>query len=201
MKGYLANVLRIRGKNMPPKEKVSRTMVLNAAFEMTRENGFENVTARKLAERLGSSTQPIFRAYENMDMLKEDLFYKSAEMFSDHMLASRVKGKPVYLSMGMAYIEMALKERFLFKLIADIDEYDTDDIHEFLQQDDCTELLEKLPKTEKLSAEKKKEIFRMVWMFTHGVATQVTSKRVKMEQDEIEKMLKKAYEGFLNVIG
>ena len=41
----------------------------------------------------------------------------------------------------------------------------------------------------------------MVWMFTHGVATQVTSKRVKMEQDEIEDMLKKAYEGFLNVIG
>lgn len=186
---------------MPPKEKVSRVMVLDAAFEMTRENGFENVTARKLAERLGSSTQPIFRAYENMDMLKEDLFYKSAEMFSDHMLHSRTKGKPVYLSMGMAYIELALKEKYLFKLIADIDEYDTGDIHEFLQQGDCNDLLEKLPRTEKLSSEKKKEVFRMVWMFTHGVASLVTSKRVELTQDEIEEMLKKAYEGFLNVIG
>ena len=62
---------------MPPKERVSKVMVLDAAYDMTRECGFENVTARKLAERLGSSTQPIFRAYENMDMLKEDLFYKS----------------------------------------------------------------------------------------------------------------------------
>ena len=185
---------------MPPKERVSRVMVLNAAFEMTRESGFENVTARKLAERLGSSTQPIFRAYENMDMLKEDLFFKSAEMFSDHMLGSRVKGKPVYLSMGMAYIELALKEKYLFKLIADIEEYDTEDMHEFLQQGDCNELLEKLPKTEKLSAEKKKEIFRMVWMFTHGVATLVTSKRVSMTTGEIEEMLKKAYEGFLSTI-
>ncbi len=184
---------------MPPKEKVSRVMVLNAAFEMTRENGFENVTARKLAERLGSSTQPIFRAYENMEMLKEDLFYKSAEMFSDHMLKARVKGKPVYLSMGMAYIDLACREKYLFKLIADIEEYDTDDLHEFLQQGDCNELLEKLPGSEKLTVAQKKEVFRMVWMFTHGVATLVTSNRVSMERDEIENMLKKAYEGFLKV--
>ena len=185
---------------MPPKEKVSRVMVLNAAFEMTREIGFENVTARKLAQRLNSSTQPIFRAYENMDMLKEDLFYKSAEMFSDHMLKARTKGKPVYLTMGLAYIELARKEKFLFKLIADIEEYDTSDIHEFLQQGDCNELLEKLPGSEKLSAERKKEVFRMVWMFTHGVATLVTGKRVDMDQAEIEDMLRKAYEGFLKVI-
>ena len=184
---------------MPPKERVSRVMVLNAAFEMTRESGFENVTARKLAQRLGSSTQPIFRAYENMEMLKEDLFYKSAELFSDHMLKARVKGKPVYLSMGMAYIELARREKYLFKLIADIDEYETDDIHEFLQQGDMGELLEKLPGTEKLSDRDKKEIFRMVWMFTHGVATLVVSKRVEMSEGEIEDMLTKAYEGFVRV--
>ena len=186
---------------MPPKEKVSRSMVLNAAFEMTRENGFENVTARKLAERLGSSTQPIFRAYENMEMLKEDLFYKSAEMFSDYMLNKRESGVPVYLSMGMAYIELAGTEKHLFKLIADIEEYETEDIHEFLQQGDCAELLAKLPDTEKFSSEQKKEIFRMVWMFTHGVATLVTSKRVSMTAEDIKEMIGKAYEGFVSAIG
>ena len=184
---------------MPPKERVSRVMVLDAAFEMTRENGFENVTARKLAQRLGSSTQPIFRAYENMEMLKEDLFYKSAELFSDHMLKARVKGKPVYLTMGMAYIELARQEKYLFKLIADIDEYDTGDIHEFLQQGDASELLENLPGTEKLNDAMKKEVFRMVWMFTHGVATLVVSKRVEMSEQEIEEMITKAYEGFVSV--
>ena len=186
---------------MPPKERVSKVMVLDAAYDMTRECGFENVTARKLAERLGSSTQPIFRAYENMDMLKEDLFYKSAEMFSDYMLKKREKGKPVYLSMGMAYIELACEEKHLFKLIADIEEYDTEDIHEFLQQGDCTELLEKLPNTDNMSPEQKEEVFKMVWMFTHGVATLVTSKRVDMPTEEIEEMLNKAYEGFVSAIG
>ena len=95
---------------------------------------------------------------------------------------------------------MARQEKYLFKLIADIDEYDTGDIHEFLQQGDCKELLEKLPKTEKLSDKQKKEVFRMVWMFTHGVASLVTSNRVELDSGEIEDMITKAYEGFVSVI-
>ena len=82
---------------------------------------------------------------------------------------------------------------------ADIDEYDTGDIHEFLQQGDIGELLENLPGTEKLTEETKKEVFRMVWMFTHGVATLVVSRRVDMDEGEIEGMLKKAYEGFVKI--
>ena len=69
------------------------------------------------------------------------------------------------------------------------------------QRGDGRELLEELPDAGDLTPEQKRELFSMVWMFTHGVATQVTSRRVKMEQDEIENMLKKAYEGFLSVIG
>ena len=95
---------------------------------------------------------------------------------------------------------MACREKHLFKLIADIDEYETGDLNEFLQQGDCNELLENLPKTEKLTADQKKEVFRMVWMFTHGVATLVAAKRVSMGTGEIEEMLKKAYEGFVSSI-
>ena len=184
---------------MPPREKVSREQVLSMAFEMTREHGFEELTARKLAEKLGSSTQPIFRAYENMDMLKKDLFFKSAEFFSDYMLKKRSGNTPAYLSMGMAYIELAQSERHLFKLLATIEDYGADEVHEFLQQGDCTELLEKLPDTKALSLEQKKELFLMVWMFTHGVATMVTSRRVKLSDKEVKRMLTKAYEGFVKV--
>ena len=83
---------------MPPRERVSKEQVLNTAFRMTRENGFEELTARKLAEQLNSSTQPIFRAYENMNSLKRDLFFKSADFFSDYMLSKRTSQQPAYLS-------------------------------------------------------------------------------------------------------
>ena len=88
---------------MPPKEKVSKARVSETAFEMTREYGFSEVTARKLAERLGCSTQPIFRAYENMDELRCDLFYMSVEFFLQNMLAK--KGRtPAYMGLALSYI-------------------------------------------------------------------------------------------------
>ncbi len=182
---------------MPPKERVSKEQVLNTAFRMTKENGFEELTARKLAEQLSSSTQPIFRAYANMDMLKRDLFFKSAEYFSDYMLSKKAQGKPLYLTMGMAYIELAQRERHLFKLIASIDDYGAEDIREFLQGEN-SELPEKLPDTGEMDGKGKRELFRMIWMFTHGVATLVTAKRVNMTDKEIKKLLMKAYEGFLD---
>lgn len=182
---------------MPPRERVSKEQVLNTAFVMTRENGFEEVTARKLAEQLHSSTQPIFRAYDNMDMLKRDLFFKSADFFSDYMLSKKSTGQPQYLTMGMAYIELAKRERHLFKLIASIEDYETADIRDFLQGDG-SELPDKLPDTTDLNEKQKRELFRMIWMFTHGVATLVTAGRVDIGDREIKGLLTKAYEGFLN---
>lgn len=184
---------------MPPRERVSKEQVLNTAFVMTRENGFEELTARKLAEQLHSSTQPIFRAYDNMDMLKRDLFYKSADFFSDYMLSKKASGQPQYLTMGMAYIELAKRERHLFKLIASIDDYESDDIRDFLQGE-SSELPNKLPDTTDLNDKQKRELFRMIWMFTHGVATLVTSNRVNISDKEIKRLLTKAYEGFRGTI-
>ncbi len=183
---------------MPPSVRVTKEQVLNTAFRMTREKGFEEVTARKLAEQLHSSTQPIFRVYENMDMLKRDLFFRSAEFFSEAML-KRKSSMPTYLSMGLAYIELAKRERHLFKLIASIEDYETDDIREFLQGEN-SELPEELPDTEELSVHQKRELFRMIWVFTHGIATLVTSGRVKLSNREVKGLLTKAYEGFLKTV-
>ena len=76
---------------MPPRVRVTKEQVLNTAFAMTRESGFSEVTARKLAARLNSSTQPIFRVYESMESLKRDLFYMSADFFADKMKKKKLK--------------------------------------------------------------------------------------------------------------
>ncbi|MBQ8970972.1 MAG: TetR/AcrR family transcriptional regulator [Lachnospiraceae bacterium] len=184
---------------MPPKIKVSKEKVLDTAFAMTREDGFEALTARKLAGRLQSSTQPIFRAYENMETLKEDLFYRSVDFFSDYMLKKQKEEpkEPAYLAMGMAYIELAKGERHLFELVASVEKREGDDIHEFLQKGDCAEMLNNLPDASDLTAAQKREVFGMVWMFTHGVATQVVSGRVELSDEKIRDLLKRAYKGFV----
>ena len=59
---------------MARKEQITKEVILKGAFELLKEQGIENVTARKLATHIGCSTQPIFRVYENMESLRNDLF-------------------------------------------------------------------------------------------------------------------------------
>lgn len=186
---------------MPPQVKVSKEKILNTAFEMTRESGFESVTARKLAERLECSTQPIFRVYENMDALKRDLFFMGADLFSDYMQGKCKKKnqkEPAYLTLGMAYIDIAKKEKNLFKLIAAIEDFQDDDIKEFLLRGDVSEYLETLPNTETLQPKEKRELFMAVWFITHGIATLVVSNRSGLGDKEIRGLITKAYTGLLN---
>ncbi len=182
---------------MPPKEKVSKDMVRQAAFEMTKELGFGQVTARSLASRLKCSTQPIFRAYANMDELRTDVFSMSTEFFVEEMMHKKSRTMPVYMSMGMTYIDLAVREKNLFELIASVDDFTKGTFSENLPENDVNELLNKLPDTDELSSGQKHELFLMVWMFTHGVAAMVAGGRVSLSEKEIRTLLRKAYDGFV----
>ncbi len=45
---------------MPRSFKFERQDIVSAALAITRESGFQAVTARAVGDRLGSSTKPIF---------------------------------------------------------------------------------------------------------------------------------------------
>lgn len=179
---------------MPPKEKVSKAKVRQAAFAMTREYGFEEVTARKLAEKIGCSTQPIFRAYENMEDLRRDLFYASVDFFADYIISKKSRTQPVYVTMGMAYIELAVREKNLFKLIATIDDYSSETVQDFVKGEEAQDILDKLPDSGKMSDTRRQELFLCIASFTHGLACLVSSGHVKMPDKDIKALLKISYE-------
>ena len=69
---------------MARKESVTKDMILETALTLAKEEGIENVTARKLAAKIGCSTQPIFRAYANMGELYGEINQKAIDVFSDY---------------------------------------------------------------------------------------------------------------------
>ena len=69
---------------MARKETITLQMISDTAFAMTREEGFSNVTARKVAAKAGCSTQPIFRVYKNMDELWDAVYRRAAQYFQDY---------------------------------------------------------------------------------------------------------------------
>ena len=69
---------------MSRKATITQKEIVNAAFKITRKEGFEQITSRRLAAAAGCSTQPIFRIYENMDALKKDVYEKAASYYEEY---------------------------------------------------------------------------------------------------------------------
>ncbi|HKM22219.1 MAG TPA: TetR/AcrR family transcriptional regulator [Lachnospiraceae bacterium] len=191
---------------MPPKVRVTKEMILDKAFAMTRENGFESVTARGLAEELACSTQPIFRVYENMESLRVDLYARSLEFFAKNMcdviskstqeIKKTDKRDPVFLGMGMTYLELAKRETYLFRLLCagvETDEVRVGSIYDFAETQTEYTLFEDLPGMGKVPQEKKRELFLMEWIFTHGLAAMTANNGVELSETEQRELLVKAY--------
>ena len=59
---------------MPPRVKITKDMVVDAAFEVVREMGAENINVRTVAKKLGCSTQPIMYHFATIKELKKTVY-------------------------------------------------------------------------------------------------------------------------------
>lgn len=49
---------------MPPKAKITKEMIINAAFDIARTEGAEQINARTVSQKLGCSTQPVMYNFQ-----------------------------------------------------------------------------------------------------------------------------------------
>ena len=52
---------------MPPKVKITKEMIIDAAFEIARSEGAENINARTISKKLGCSTQPVMYHFKTIE--------------------------------------------------------------------------------------------------------------------------------------
>lgn len=107
---------------MSATKKITKNMIVDAALEIFRAEGFEAVTSRRIALRLGCSTQPIYFEYKNMDELKDDIIKKVVEQLD--ALFGSVAGDSdefVYRSYGLAFLKFVQTDPFVFRQIYTVD--------------------------------------------------------------------------------
>lgn len=56
--------------DVPAKAKVTKEMIIDAAFEIARTTGAENINARTVSQRLNCSTQPVMYHFSTIEELK-----------------------------------------------------------------------------------------------------------------------------------
>lgn len=125
---------------MPPKKQLSPNQILEKAFEMTRQYGYEYITTRKLSSELGCSTQPIYQAYADMNELKIALIKKAQLELNNYINTNSDSSHPKFLAYLLAYVDFASKEKRLYQLIFGSGTIDNENFHNLVPKEIGVEL-------------------------------------------------------------
>lgn len=182
---------------MPPKIKITEESILEAAFLLVKEKGIQHINARELAKLLNCSTQPIFRAYENMEDLKLHLYQKVEAYYNQYMFQGLNHPIP-FLGMGLAYIHFAKTERNLFILLFMTEQFKIKSFTEMLEGEDNQQVIGIIREMTQLSEALAKVLFVDIWLMIHGIASMVATNSCELDDAEIEVILKDTFAGILH---
>lgn len=183
---------------MARKESVTREDILSNAFEMAREEGIENVTTRRIADRAGCSTQPIYRIYRNMDELVEAIYERAILFYNDFVSKCEKVDDTPFVNMGLGYIDFAAKEQNLFRLLFLSKEHGGKTLFELLNAGQGL-VVEEINKASRMGAKDPSGIFMEMWIMIHGIAGMTITNDYDLSFEETVKLLRNSYQSFLNL--
>ena len=177
---------------MPPKCRFTREEIIQAALDLTAEKGVGALTARGLAQRLGSSAKPIFGLFANMEEVQQEVVKAANLRYQEYLRQDMSAGRyPPYKASGMAYIRFVREQKELFKLL-----FMRDRTHEEKAAGDELEaLLGLIQKNMGLSRDDAYRFHLEMWIYVHGIATMIATAYLEWDMDFISAALTDAYQG------
>jgi AcrR family transcriptional regulator len=101
--------------SMPRHTMFSKEQIIDAAFELIREIGWKQVTARSIANHLGSSTMPIYSRMKSLFDLEKELKTRAHKMLRDYQYFAYTENPLLNLAVG--YVAFAREEKQLFRFL------------------------------------------------------------------------------------
>ena len=180
---------------MPAKAKVTKEMIIDAAFAIARETGAENINARTVSERLNCSTQPVMYHFATIEELKRTVYAKADLYHSEYLMHLKSPAKGVMLGIGMNYIRFAIEEPHLFRFLFQSDFFGGSTLLELIDADALAPVLSAMQGALGIGMEQTKKVFLTVFLFAHGYASIIANNSLKYDEELIRSHLEQAYRG------
>ena len=173
---------------MAPKNKFTKAEMVEAALQVVRAKGLGGLTAKTMAEELGTSTQPVFTCFGSMDGVKREAYAAAVRVYDRYTDAGLHQENP-FLGVGMQYIRFAQEEPELYRLL-------------FLtrsQGQECSAMQSMahlqalvrptLMEIYRITAEEADVYFRDLWLVSHSLATLIVTGDCPYSDQEIGQIL------------
>lgn len=183
---------------MPPKSKFTREQITEAAFQMVRKEGLDCLKARDLARKLGTSTAPIFTAFNSVEEIRDEVVKKANALYGEYVKEG-LKQTPAFKGVGMMYIRFAKDEPELFKILG-INKKSKDN---FLPayDDNSPEVLNVLENKYGMSNEAAKKLYNHMSVYAFGFASLYAQRIYLFTMEDISRMLSEVYTAMTEKFG
>lgn len=158
---------------MARRKRYSIDDILEAAFQVVRKIGIQNLTARAIAQELNSSTMPIYTCVNSMQEVEESVVERAWKVLQGYQ--SRSWTGDVFIDMGLGYVLFSKEEKYLFQCIH-AESYEK--INTWYSEKNIEDSLKKLadhPMFKNVSRPVAEKILFHGFLFSHGFASLLNS--------------------------
>ena len=171
---------------MAPKNKFTKEEMVAAALRVVREKGIDGLTAKTMADELGTSTQPVFTCFGSMDGVRQEVYAAALRVYKGYAGAGLQEEIP-FLGVGMQYIRFAREEPELYRLLflTRSKEYSAMASMRHLQE----HVRPTLMRIYRITAEEADFYFRDMWLVVHSLATLIVTNDCPYSDEELARLL------------
>ena len=171
---------------MAPKNKFTKTEMVEAALRVVRAKGAGGLTAKNIGDELGTSTQPIFTAFDSMDGIKTAVYAAAVDVYDRYTHAGLQEDIP-FLGVGKQYIRFAREEPELYRLLflTREKEYSAAASMRHLQEHVRPALMD----IYHITGEEADVYFRDLWLVVHSLSTLIVTNDCPYSDQEVGQIL------------
>lgn len=170
---------------MAPKNKFTRDEMVQAALRVVRAGGIHSLTAKALADELGTSTQPVFTCFSTMDTLRGEVRTAAQVMFDSYI--DRGLNEPIpFFGVGMQQLRFARTEPQLYRLLFLTGEDNGTLAAMQRMQDAVRPAIMRIYRLDETAANR---YFRDLWLVGHSLATLIVTGECPYSEREIAAIL------------
>lgn len=183
---------------MPPNQKISKDMIMEAGYQIVKESGIENVNSRNVAKMLGCSTQPIFSQFPSMEDLRQGVHDYACQKFEQDVLFT-VTSDSFFRSSYLKVINLAQDEKNIFKLIY-LSEYciGSNFLRTRMNFKSNQRIWTELKLKYQLKDNDCSDALERISLLVHGIATLIATANITYDDEQIVKIIENTLDDIVN---
>lgn len=180
-----------------PKQRITKEMIVDAAFHIARRSGMENVLVKSIADEMGCSVQPIYSYCKNMNGLREAVGDKAREFIHEYVI-SHIDRNDLFRSTGRAYIQLAKEEPHVFKIFLLQERKNVSSLKDVYETETNPQIAQTVAEDMNISIKTAEQLHLNLLIYTIGLGMVLSASSPGIPIDEIFLLQEQAHQAFVN---